>query len=284
MKCIVHPDLDEEFFEERVREEDIAFTLLFARGPEDCQKLAEISGLNEGQIREACIGHGSSSMTAGGEEYIVINVKDEFIEENEAATRGLIAHEIMHTVQRDTGLEEEIEESGIAFSGSVMEVLREKGFSEEEAKGFLKEVVSTAVLCLKDIYSNNELVSQGFSDDLEEYYYHMLGIDDYCPMPEFYEKEESLDDVIEAINFELRLIPAWLPFERRGSEKAEKIRERIQECYETNLPETSYYITKIRDLYHDSFEDTERFRDEFFQQILEGAFKIVESKLGDGEE
>lgn len=287
MDVLVHPSLDKEYFTERAQEvadrlegeESITFTVLFMHDTEGCKEMADKIGISEEELRQACKKGHSSSIRVDEREYIVVSVDEAFIREDEAAARGLIAHEIMHTVQRYTGLEEDIEEAGIDNVDRVVNGLMDRGFSSEEATAFLKKIVSTAILALKDIYSNTVLVKQGFSSDLETYYYRMLGIDEFCPMPEFYQQENHLPDVIDAIEFELQLLPAWLPFEGLDREKADRIRERIKECYEVNLPDTAQYINRISDLYHKDFADSHEFRRRFFEEIITSSFAILDTKI-----
>jgi len=292
MNCIVHPSLDASFFEERVveveekleGEEMITFTYIFVRGPDDCGDIIDEVGDDERQmVKQACERSSSSSFRTEDREYLVIRVDEHFLQENESAARGLIAHELIHTVQRHSGVEKQIEQAAQARTDSVVAKMIQMGFSEEEAISFVRNVLSTMVFALKDLFANTEIIRQSFSDDIEEYYYHMLDVEGYCPMPEFYAEEDSLEDVMAAINFELRLMPAWLPFEALDSTKADEVQERITECYQQNLPQTSYHIKKVRDVYHDSFNKKDMFINEFFEQVLESSFDIIRKRILEGE-
>lgn len=288
MACIVHPDLDHEFLDQRVEEveeqfegeEYLDYTYVFIRDTDDCMDLSEeIDTEHRDEFIQICEREGSSSFRIDDTEYILITIDRPFLEENKSACRGLIAHELVHTVQRATGLEEEIEEAGQAYTDSVAQELTDRGFTKDDAIRFIKTVLSTAILCLKDIYANTELIRQGFSEDLEEYYYHMLDINDYCPLPKFYNDEESLEDIEAALAFDIRLIPAWLPFEGLDREKSQEIKDRIQECYQSNIPQTSYHVDKIRHLYHDEFHKSDQFKTKFFQKVLESSYNVIDKKL-----
>jgi len=287
LNCIVHPQLDEEFYEQRVKEveeklegeEKLEMTFVFMRGVEDCPTIPELQGVNRDAIAKACERSGSSSFRHEGNEYVVIAVDKPFLKENGAAMRGLIAHELMHTVQRHSGEEEEIEQAAMSYSESVVQELKERGYDMQDGLRFIRTVLSTAVLCLKDLYSNTELIRQSFSGDLEEYYYHILEVDSYCPAPEFYAEEERLEDIEEAIAFELRIMPAWLPFASLDREKADHIHEQIKKCYQSKIPQTSYYVGKVKHLYFDEFHRKARFRTKFFEQILEASYKLIDKKL-----
>lgn len=288
MNCIVHPSLDETFLEERVSEveeklegeEMIKFTYIFVRDPDDCEDIIHRVDEDEKEmVRQACERSSSSSFRADDREYLVIRVDEPFLQENESAARGLIAHELIHTVQRHSGVEKQIEQAAQARTDAVVGKMIQMGFSEDEAVSFVRNVLSTMVFALKDLFANTEIIRQSFSDDIEEYYYHMLDVEGYCPMPEFYEEENSLEDVMAAINFELRLIPAWLPFEALDSTKADEVQDRITECYQQNLPQTSYHITKVREVYHDSFNKKDTFINEFFERVLESSFDIIRKRV-----
>ncbi|MDY6789050.1 MAG: hypothetical protein SVV03_03740 [Candidatus Nanohaloarchaea archaeon] len=288
MECIIHPDLDQKFYKENIHrvvaklqaEESADFTFLVLRGEQDCAKVSEMAEVHENVVRSACDRDAPSSFGTTEGEFIALIVDKPFLQENGQALRGLVAHELMHTLQRYRGIEDQIENAAHARTDSIVKKFEEIGFSQEDALKFIKEVLSNAVFCLKDIFSNTELVKQGFSKDLSEYYYHMLDVGNYCPLPEFYGEEEEFDEILKAIAFDLQLIPTWLPFETLDQKRAKEIKSRIKDCYEKNIPQTAYYINDIRHLYHDQFDEEEEFINLFFEQILNSSYKLLEKKLG----
>ncbi|MDY6770825.1 MAG: hypothetical protein SV186_02580 [Candidatus Nanohaloarchaea archaeon] len=290
MRCVAPPGLDTEFYDKQVQavmqqlegEEGLEFTFLFIRGPNDIDGIVDQLDLSDEDSRimqEKLQEEGSSNFALADEDFLVIDVDSPFLRDNAAAVRGLIGHELMHTVHRDTELEERIQKAALQRSERIIEELADRGYTKDEALRFFRTVVSTAVLCLKDLFANAELIEQGFAADLEEYYYEMLDVDDYCPLPRFYSEEEKLEEVEEAIAFELQLIPSWLPFKGLDREKAEEIEARIEECYEQNIPDAAYEMERIEELYVEEFSKDEAFIDEFFQQVIESALAVIDTKL-----
>lgn len=291
MRCVVHPDLDQDFIEQQVEEvlerlegeEGLAFTFVFIEDKTDLEEIIDQLDLDtaERELFKAKVRkEGSSNFSIEDVDFLIIDIDEPFLLENASALRGLIAHELMHTVHREEKLEEEIQQAAVERSDRIIEKLADRGYTKDEAMRFFRQVVSTAVFCLKDLIGNAELIEQGFAGDLEEYYYQMLDIDDYCPLPRFYSEEEKLTEIEEAISFELELMPAWVPFTGMDREKADDIRERIAECYQQNIPETSYQMGKIADSFRQR-KDNETFIDTFFDQVIESALGVIDTKLQD---
>jgi hypothetical protein len=289
MRCVVHPGLDKQFIEQQVEEvlerlkgeEGLDFTFVFI---EDKTDLSEIVGqldldTAEREIFTARVRkEGSSNFSIDNEDFLIIDIDERFLEENPSALRGLLAHELMHTVHREEELEDDIQRAAVQRSDHIIQQLADRGYTKDEAMRFFRQVVSTAVFCLKDLIGNAELIEQGFAGDLEEYYYQMLDIDDYCPLPRFYSEEEKLTEIEEAISFELELMPAWVPFVGMDRERADEIRDRIGECYQQNIPETSHQMGKIADSFEQR-EDNEAFIDTFFDQVIKSALEVIDAKL-----
>ena len=230
------------------------------------------------RLDEACNKDTSASFTVDELDIITLYVDEPFLVDNDDALIGLITHEVIHAVHRKRGLEQEIEDQATEYSDMLLENLAEFDVSKEEAISFIRDVVSNAVFCLKDIYANTEIIEHGFGDELAEYYYHQLGIDSFCPLPRFYQDETTIKQVQDAVSFELQLTPAWLPFEKHQSERAQELQEQIEECYELNIPETADAIHSICDIYTKSFDD-EDFIEQFYTGLFDEIFELIENKL-----
>lgn len=284
------PDLDPEFFRdcvETVMEKmtygtDTPVSVVAVTDPADCQQLLDrVAVEDETKFLENCQSAQTSiSYRANDQEFILLKADKEFITSNKSALRGLIAHELMHTVQRRKGIEKEIEEAARSYQDDAIQQLQELGLDNAQVTRFIRTVFQTAIFSLKDIYANTDLIRESFAADLEEYYYHMLGIEQYCPAPEFYGEEAEPAEVQDALSFELGLLPAWLPFEALNHSEADKIRHRIEECYEKDIPQVAYYVHTIRDLYHDKYDNPGEFKNLFFQQIVDSAAQALSKKLG----
>ncbi len=289
VSCHSHGELDEEFLRERVEEvmeklegeEDIPFSVVAVDGPEQCDEVVEELEVEDVEgFLETCRGARTSvSFESGGQEFIVIRVHG-FVREDAAALRGLLAHELMHTVQR-ADEKGKVEDAAKKYEEEMIGKLKDAGLSDDEAERFIYTVFRASILAVKDLLTNRQLIEQGFAGDLEAYYHHVLGIDEFCPVPDFYGEEAELEEVQDAIEFELGLLPAWLPFKALDREKSNRIRRRLEECYEQDIPEVARYMHSLEDLYQEE-AGSEDFVEEFLRQVVERAVHVMEGKTSTG--
>ncbi len=223
----------------------------------------------------------SISYRAADQEIIVIKADKPFLQEDAAALRGLLAHELMHIVHRNSGVEQDIQDTAKLYADGAVARLEEIGLTDDEIRSFIGTVFATMIFALKDVYANTDLLQQSFTDDLEAYYYHMLGIEGYCRVPDFYGEEASYDEILDAIAFELGLLPAWLPFNALDREASAEIQDRIRECYERGIPQVARHIRDVEDVYEEKYGERSAFNEAFFEQVLESTFAIIERQQGD---
>ncbi|MFB6240596.1 MAG: hypothetical protein ABEJ46_03385, partial [Gemmatimonadota bacterium] len=275
-RCHSFGDIDPSYFERQAEEvmaklegeEDIAFSIVALDEETQCEEaFEEIPVKDREEFIETCENAETSVIFSSGGQ--------EFLFEEPEALQGLLAHEMMHTVQRDEELGEQIEEGAKAYEDEMITALRESEMSDQEINRFIHTVFQTAIYTLKDLFTNTELVRQGFAEELEAYYHHMLGIDSFCPAPDFYGEEAELEEVQDAITFELGLLPAWLPFKGLERDGSNEIRNRIEECYEKGIPQVAAYIHELEDLYRDTFDEPEAFIDAYFRQVVERSIEMM---------
>ncbi|MDY6768994.1 MAG: hypothetical protein SVW02_02715, partial [Candidatus Nanohaloarchaea archaeon] len=280
-QCYSFGDLDAGYFKEQADavmeklegEEDIAFTIAAIGDGDQCEAaFEEIPVDDREEFLETCRGAETSvSFRAGDQEFIIIKTDKEFLLEDPAALQGLLAHELMHTVQRDDDLGEAVEAAAKQHEDEMIDTLRGAGLSDQEINRFIHTVFQTAIYTVKDLFTNTELVRQGFVSELEAYYHHMLGVDTFCPAPDFYGEEASVGEIQDAITFELGLLPAWLPFKALDRDRSNEIRQRIEDCYEEEIPRVADYVHRLEGLYTDRIDDPEEFLDAYFSQLVEHA-------------
>ncbi|MDY6770033.1 MAG: hypothetical protein SVU88_03600 [Candidatus Nanohaloarchaea archaeon] len=285
--CYTFGEVDGDYFEQQATavmdklagEEDIPFTIIALDDPGQCEEAFEEIPVEERkEFLETCRGSETSvSFRAGDQEFIVLKADKEFLSDDPAALRGLLAHELMHTVQRDDELGERIEDAARRYEDEMLASLRESGLSDEDSNRFIETVFQTAIFTLKDLFTNRDLIEQGFAEELEAYYRHMLGIESFCPSPDFYGEEAEVDEIQDAVTFELGLLPAWLPFEARESERSSAIRDRIEECYEDEVPRVAAYVHRLEELYDKRMDDApDEFMDAFFEQVIEHSIDLMQ--------
>ncbi|MBD3155931.1 MAG: hypothetical protein GF368_04740 [Candidatus Aenigmarchaeota archaeon] len=106
---------------------------------------------------------------------IMLNASEKIFEEmNYNAIEGLIAHELMHLLNKLDGIEKELEEE-IDISGEhilrLLETHKEvKPFTVDRLFVSFVRITSTTVLFIKDIFANSRAMSFGFDEELYENY------------------------------------------------------------------------------------------------------------------
>ncbi|MHA2223978.1 MAG: hypothetical protein ACXAC8_02165 [Candidatus Hodarchaeales archaeon] len=136
---------------------------------------------------------------------------------------GLILHEILHSVQRQRGLEVRLRNSlvfSLEFFTELASIMPSENFKQEDMIIFLKQISQVALYALKDIFVNVEMLKRGWSDQLLDFY----GIELHLTEPDLisppileipFKKGEimikDLDIFAKAFNYTISLIPVWLP-------------------------------------------------------------------------
>jgi len=139
--------------------------------------LPKVPVRRHGEIRE-WITQNAASFTywvKGTTPILMLNANEEIFQDlNYNAIEGLVAHELMHLLNKLDGIEKELEEE-IDISGEHILKLLE---SHKEVKPFTIDrlfvsfvrVTSTTVLFIKDIFANSRAMSFGFDEEIYENY------------------------------------------------------------------------------------------------------------------
>lgn len=289
MKVFIKGRLNKKFFQERVievlykikGEERIDFTLIVIENMKQCKEASEelVREERDEFLKECNKLVVSSSFRIGGKEYIVIKANRRFLKKNKSALRGLIAHELMHTILRVKGIEKKINDNAKNYVGRLAWELTELGFDEKSAISFSVEIYRDGVLCLKDLLANNELLNQSFFDDLMEYYYNILELKKGSPFKWPHYEKIDLKSLKELLKFELYLMPSWLPFVICDKDKCVALEKRIREKYESNFRHISDHMHEIQEVYERFRNNRDEFIKQFFQALNRSVVKIVEELL-----
>lgn len=291
MGYYIQGGVDEDYFKTHAKAvvdkmdglEDVDFDIVAIDDPDSCQGLfQEFHIVDQEAFLENCRNALTSiSYRAEDQEIIVIKADKPFLQDDPAALRGLLAHELMHIVHRNSGVEEHIQETAKLYADSTVARLEEIGLTDDEIRDFISTVFATMIFALKDIYANTDLIQQSFTEDLEAYYYHMLAVEDYCRVPDFYGREATYGEMLDAIAFELGLLPAWLPFDALDRDASDEIMDRIRECYEREIPDVARHIHDVQVVYEEEYGNRDVFNEAFFEQVLESTFSIIAGQQGD---
>ncbi len=203
---------------------------------------------------------------------------------------GLMAHEYLHSLQRQWGLEDDIN-GALAFTSSFFDsLIKEFGESLPEDKyGPLREslvqVSQVALYALKELYCNWELRRFGLHEHLLQYLIKLFGdsMRIPCATPSFGVKftlgkqQEDLISVTEAMSLALATIPNWISF--IGFDKrATRLRKIIAKCYIGSIPTIANELEQLFPLYLSMFEFSKRFSVSYFTYIFVFFFDFVQGQ------
>ena len=224
----------------------------------------------------------SFSYSWGGREVVVIQVTREnnFVRRNVSAAAGLLAHELMHTLLRRRGLDRHIVDCYKRNYFSNFHLLSRLDFPRERLERLFREVGDEALLALKDIYANSEVLALGLGDHLLEYYYKRLGTMTYCPMPVFYERRTLLRKatfaaMLAALKFKISLLPIHVPFQRYGHPHAHRLIRHMERCYERNIREITSEFHDVEQLILDDFSPSCAFHKKYFDLVFMKVYKLL---------
>jgi hypothetical protein len=225
--------------------------------------------------------------------FIRLNKSSKFLEpENYNALKGLIIHELLHSVQRQRGLEVRLRNSltfSLDFFSELASIIPEGIFDREEVINFLKQVSQFALFALKDIYVNVELIKRGFSEFIIELYKTELGFDepDQITTPEFeipFQKGEikikDLNEFARAYNYTVSLIPVWLPMmvledDSRFYSPSRKLKHFIFDKYYINPSLITREMWHIENIFLTSFSFSKSFHLKWFGAIFNLALEYL---------
>jgi hypothetical protein len=211
---------------------------------------------------------------------------------NNNGLKGLILHEILHSVQRQRGLEVRLKNS-LVFSLELFQELASimpvDSFNQEELITFLKQISQVALLTLKDVYANVEMIKRGIYSPLVDFFLIELGFEE-APLitpPIFdtpFEKGKisikNLDEFAKAFNFTLSLIPAWLPSMVLETDSVDYKRSRelkhfIFNNYYTNPSLITREMWHIENIFLTSFSFSKGFHLKWFGAIFNLALEYL---------
>ncbi|MFX0124555.1 MAG: hypothetical protein ACFFAE_13065 [Candidatus Hodarchaeota archaeon] len=136
---------------------------------------------------------------------------------------GLILHEILHSIQRQRGLEVRLRNSlvfSLEFFTELASIMPPEAFDQDELLAFLKQISQVALFSLKDIFVNVEMMKRGLSNPLLDLYSVELRLEESegitppileIPFQKGEIKIKDLNEFARAFNYTISLIPVWLP-------------------------------------------------------------------------
>ena len=149
-------------------------------------------------------------------------------------------------------------------------------YDKKELEWLFRDISTIAVLTLKDIYANTELIRRKLVKYLLVYY--KIEFDrKICPKPVFYGEikktaKYDLDVVRLVFEFELSLISVILPLYK--VKRAHELVKYLSKCYEVNINDVSKKCHELIDLYFRDFRKDD-FNEEFFNNIFIQIYNLL---------
>ncbi|MFX0150475.1 MAG: hypothetical protein ACFFAJ_06825 [Candidatus Hodarchaeota archaeon] len=205
---------------------------------------------------------------------------------------GLVLHEILHSVQRQRGLEVILRDSlvfSLDFFTELASIVPPDIFDQEELIAFLKLISQVALFTLKDIYVNVEMIKRGMVDLLIRFYSLELNLDkpEGVINPEFetpFEKGKisikDLDKFAKAFNYTISLIPVWLPMmvletDAKDYESSRKLKHFIFNDYYINPSLITREMWHIENIFLTSFSFSKSFHKKWFGTVFNLALEYL---------
>jgi hypothetical protein len=205
---------------------------------------------------------------------------------------GLLLHEILHSIQRQRGLEVRLRSSlvfSLDFFTQLADIVPHGAFEKDEILTFLKAISQFALYALKDIYVNVEMMKRGggLGKALIDFYKADLQFGKSIDIPEFdtsFQKGhvtiKDLESFTRAFNLLLSLIPSWLPQmvlnpESRDYSSARELKHFIFENYYSTLNLITRELYHIENMFLSSFSFSRGFHLKWFGAVFNLALEYL---------
>ncbi|UCG00607.1 MAG: hypothetical protein JSW11_13430 [Candidatus Heimdallarchaeota archaeon] len=205
---------------------------------------------------------------------------------------GLIYHEILHSIQRQRGLEVRLRSSlvfSLDFFTNLASIMPPESFDQDELITFLKQISQIALFSLKDIFVNVEMMKRGLSNPLVDFYSVELRIEESegitppvleIPFQKGEIKIKDLNEFAKAFNYTISLIPVWLPamvLEENSIdyEPSRKLKHYIFNKYYINPSLITREMWHIENIFLTSFSFSKSFHVKWFGAIFNLALEYL---------
>lgn len=216
-----------------------------------------------------------------GRKVIVVPLnKKKYLLKNTDALVGLLAHEVTHIKQQNQGKYKVVKGAFEQVFVKNAQLLNKLPYPKKKIQSLFNTVGATAILLLKDLFANSEIIAAGKGKYLLEYYSTEFRGRKICPRPVFYEKfreaaKKDLGVIAIAFQFEFSLLATLLPFEKYEGAKASRLASYISRCYELNVQEIARKCHELIYLYLDEFSYDQKFAKKFLNAIFNKVYLLL---------
>lgn len=227
------------------------------------------------RFKIACSHKISFSFKFKNKEMIIIYMDKTLVKNNESLV-GLLLHEISHINQINRGIYEKVYQDYEKIRKRNYDLLLKLNYDKKDLIWLFQDISAIAILTLKDIYANNELIRKKLTKYLLAYYKLEFNRK-ICPRPVFYgdlkkTAKYDLDAIRLVFEFELSLISVILPLYK--IKKAHELVKYLSKCYEININNVSKKCHELINLYYRDFKK-EKFNQEFLNSIFMKVYNLL---------
>ncbi|MHA2362474.1 MAG: hypothetical protein ACXAC7_00855 [Candidatus Hodarchaeales archaeon] len=221
--------------------------------------------------------------------FIIITEIDKQILVDPPALIGLLIHEIVHGLQRQRGLEDDLQRS-LFLTIEIFETLASMipNYPNDVLINMMKEIGQNALFVIKELYTNTECLERGYGSEVLAHYHTLFEIDEnkqksLTPLNINLIKDSStnqydINEFQKAYMVLLTLVPAWLPFlrvrDRYEKKQALEIRRFVNMMYSQVKPLRGYF-DHLENIYLVDYTFTSHFHRRFFSEVFSIAIEFL---------
>lgn len=235
-----------------------------------------------GYFRQVCLVEKSSfSFNHMNRNLVVLSLeKKKSVVNNQKALIGLILHELMHSIQVKKGEYKNIYEGFDETFKKNKKLLKKLKYPSKKISVLFDRIGFIAIMLLKDLFCNSELIGKGYGSYLLEYYKSELKGKKSCPRPVFYDKfkdaaKKDPEIIQDAFDFEFSLLSIILPFQKYRTDESLILMKHIDKCYEINIHEISRKCHELIYLYLNYYKPNKEFSKRFLNAIFNKVYMLL---------
>lgn len=251
-------------------------TVVIVKDPKQCEKLKLGLGIAKMQkFMKKCMECTTSyAYQIGRHNFVIFRISKENkkVTNNLDATTGLLAHEIMHIKERESGYLKQIRKAFknefVLFFEKFVKSNFEKSYEKKAI--YAKEIGRALNMGIKDLYANAELIKNGLGDYLLAYYLMLFENEKEAKI-----KKGDWEEKINKILFGMYVFPILLQFKNYKHESAKKLVQIINQNYSNNILFLNKNFKKTMGYISKNFDYSKEFQENYFKKLFSDIIKIT---------
>ncbi len=230
----------------------------------------------------------SLSFNDSGKEIVLVNLADlyDFRDEGDVkAFTGVLAHEMIHSFQRQIGLEETIHEAFKQTYPIIEAIKREEECTDKKCIYALDSFAKSVLLSLKEIVCNTYMIDSGLAEESVQSQVKDFQVGRARPEPHFFRvrkgvkpSKRDVPRIVKSVEFEVLILPSWLPITKYSSREAQKLIDYIDRYYQSSTRNIALELMLIEPLYMYNFSYSFSFFSKYFYFLYSTLYEIITGK------